>query len=107
MEGATRRVPRPSVNIPSRIVRALIRDALPGVVITPALACSLRAALESIASEWIATASMCAKGLTLRPRHLQLALATDASLARTFVGIVPGVGASVGSNVLAFSTLPT
>jgi len=100
---ATERAPRPAVDVPARIVRAALADTLPGVNVTPALAHALRAALECVASEWIAAAALCARGIALKPHHLLLARDTDADLQRTFPGVVPHVGGARGEIALAFA----
>jgi hypothetical protein len=97
------RVARPAVDVPARIVRTAIADTLPGVVVTPALASALRAALESVASEWIAAAALCARGIALRPQHLLLARDSDAGLQQTFPGAIPHVGGARGDTALAFA----
>lgn len=85
-------VARPPVNISSRLVRDAIADALPGVVITPALAAGLRAVLESLGSELVNASALRASGLSLTPRHLQLAVCSDTDLMRAFPGSVGFVG---------------
>jgi len=96
--------PRPNVDVPSRIIRSAIERTLRGVVVTPALAHGLRAAIESIATEWIAAAALCARGIALRPQHLMLARDADADLKRTFPGVIPHVGSARGDNVIAFTS---
>lgn len=86
-------VARPPVHISSRMVRDAIADALPGVVITPALASGLRAVLESLGSELVSSSALHASGLALTPRHLQMAVSSDADLLRAFPDFVGGVGA--------------
>jgi len=96
-------VARPSVNVPTRIVR----DALDAFEhnVTHALAHGLRAALECIISEWIASAALVARGLTLRPHHLLVARDTDPDLRHTLTGVIPHTGGARTDNTLAFINL--